>query len=257
MNKSERLTILSAEENLVFYGLPDFDDEQRVRYFTFDENELDLIFRCKEFHAQVYCAIQIGYFKAKNMFFKFQLNRIPKEDVHFLLNQYFNNKQLASFNITKNAYYFQQKEICRLFGYTLWANPDLAIVAEQSNKIVRKDATPKFILNELFAFLKKQKIVRPGYTTLQTIVSKTLVNEKNRIKKCLDIHLKDEYKKQFQDLIKSDSTLIELASLKQDAKNFKFTQMDLEIKKHTLLKSFYNIAQNIILQLGISEQNIT
>jgi TnpA family transposase len=235
LNKYEGLTILSDEEKLVFYELPDFDDEQRVRYFIFDENELDLIFRCKEFHAQVYCAVQIGYFKAKNMFFKFQLNSIPKEDVHFLLNQYFNNKQLSSFNITKNAYYFQQKEICRIFGYTLWANPDLTIVAEQSNKIVRKDATPKFILNELFAFLKKQKIVRPGYTTLQTIVSKTLVNEKNRIKKCLDMHLKDEYKKQFQELIK----------------------MDLEIKKHTILKSFYNIAQNIIFQLGISEQNIT
>ncbi len=67
----KRLTILSDEEKFAFYGLPDFDDEQRTRYFTFDENELDLIFRCKEFHAQVYCAIQIGYFKAKNMFFKF------------------------------------------------------------------------------------------------------------------------------------------------------------------------------------------
>ncbi|CAO5675971.1 MAG: Tn3 family transposase ISPsy30 [Holosporales bacterium] len=240
MNKSKRLTILSDEEKFVFYGLPDFDDEQRALYFTFDENELDLIFRCKEFHAQVYCAIQIGYFKAKNMFFKFQLNSIPKEDVHFLLNQYFNNKQLASFNITKNAYYFQQKEICRLFGYSLWTNLHITPLKDEADKIVIYDATPKFILNELFHFLKGQKIVRPGYTTLQTVVSETLVTEKNRIKKCLDTHLKDEDKKQFQELIQSDSTLIELASMKQDAKNFKFTQMDLEIKKHTILKSFYD-----------------
>lgn len=108
MNKSERLTILSDEEKFIFYGIPDFDDEQRARYFSFDENELDLIFRCKEFHAQVYCAIQIGYFKSKNMFFKFQLNNISKDDVHFLLNRYFDGRKLCNFSLTKNEYYFHQ-----------------------------------------------------------------------------------------------------------------------------------------------------
>ncbi len=60
VTKSERLTIRSELEEVAFYGLPDFDDEQRSIYFTFTDEEIDLIGRCREFHAQVYCVIQIG-----------------------------------------------------------------------------------------------------------------------------------------------------------------------------------------------------
>ncbi len=105
--KDKRLTILSELEEFAFYGLPDFDYEQRTTYFTFTQEEIDLICRCREFHAQVYCAIQIGYFKAKHMFFHFKLNKIPKEDVEFILTRYFENKNLTEFSVTKNEYYFQ------------------------------------------------------------------------------------------------------------------------------------------------------
>jgi hypothetical protein len=42
MTKSERLTILSELEEFAFYGLPDFDDEQRTTYFTFNQEEINL-----------------------------------------------------------------------------------------------------------------------------------------------------------------------------------------------------------------------
>lgn len=119
MSQGENLSILSPDEKFVYYGLPDFNDEQRSTYFTFTENECDLIFRCKEEHAQVYCALSIGYFKAKNIFFKFSLNSVPKEDVTFLLDRYFENKILQNTPLTKNEYYFQQNSICKLYGYSL------------------------------------------------------------------------------------------------------------------------------------------
>ena len=126
--RDKRLTILSEIEEFAFYGLPDFDDEQRLKYFTFTTEEIDLICRCREFHAQVYCAIQIGYFKAKNMFFKFSLTRIPKEDVHFILTRYFEDKELSEFNVTKHEYRFQQNEILNLFDYALWTKEILPLV---------------------------------------------------------------------------------------------------------------------------------
>lgn len=183
--KDKRLTILSEIEEFAFYGLPDFDDEQRATYFTFTQEEIDLICRCREFRAQVYCAIQIGYFKAKHIFFKFSLNRIPKEDIHFILTRYFENKELSEFNVTKHEYRFQQSEILKLFGYALWTKSNLPLVKKHAEDIAKRDATPKFILQELFHCLKEQKIVRPGYTTLQTVVSEALVSERLRIKKCL------------------------------------------------------------------------
>lgn len=256
MTKSERLTILSELEEFAFYGLPDFDDEQRTTYFMFNQEEINLICRCREFHAQVYCAIQIGYFKAKHMFFQFSLNRIPKEDIHFILTRYFENKELPIFTVTKNEYRFQQNEILKLFGYRLWKTQNQPFVKKYAEETAKRDATPKFILQELFHFLKEQKIVRPGYTTLQTVVREALASERLRIKICLQTYLTDAYKISLQALIQNDSTLVELAALKQDAKNFRFMQMGLEIKKNKTLRLIYAISNMIIPHLALSQQNI-
>ncbi len=83
-----------------------------------------------------------------------------------------------------------------------------------------REATPKFVLQELFHFLKAHKIIRPGYTTLQKIVNEAITSERLRIKNCLQTQLTETHKQSLQELIKSNSTLIELSALKQDAKNF-------------------------------------
>ena len=61
--KSERLSVLSEAEHEALYGLPDFDDAQRLEYFALTEPELALVSSRPGLHAQVYCILQIGYFK--------------------------------------------------------------------------------------------------------------------------------------------------------------------------------------------------
>jgi hypothetical protein len=41
-NKSERLAVLSNAEEFALYGLPDFDDVQRLDYLSLSEPELAL-----------------------------------------------------------------------------------------------------------------------------------------------------------------------------------------------------------------------
>ena len=62
--KSKRLTVLSDAEQFALYGLPDFDDGQQLEYLSLSEAELALASSRPGLHAQVYCALQIGYFKA-------------------------------------------------------------------------------------------------------------------------------------------------------------------------------------------------
>ena len=79
--------------------------------------------------------------------------------------------------------------------------------------------------------LKEQKIVRPGYTTLQTVISEALSSERNRLGKLLDDMLDESTKATTRQLLLREDTLSGLAALKQDAKNFGFRQMVLERKK--------------------------
>jgi hypothetical protein len=63
--KSERLAILSEVEQCAQYGLPDLDYAQWREYLGLSETELALAVSRPGPHAQVYCLLQIGYFKRK------------------------------------------------------------------------------------------------------------------------------------------------------------------------------------------------
>jgi len=104
--KNKLLTILSEAEQYALYGLPDFDDAQRLEYLALTESELELAVSRPGFHAQVYCIIQIGFFKAKHAFFKFDWNDV-EEDLAFVLDRYFNGESFECRVITKHEYYTQ------------------------------------------------------------------------------------------------------------------------------------------------------
>jgi len=89
--KSERLTVLSEAEQYALYGLPDFDDAQRLDYLALTETELSLAVSRPGLHAQVYCVLQIGYFKAKHAFFRFDWSEV-EDDCAFVLSRYFNGE---------------------------------------------------------------------------------------------------------------------------------------------------------------------
>jgi hypothetical protein len=235
-SKNKRISMLSPLEEFAFYGFPDFNSEQRLTYFDFTEQEWDLVLKCPSLHTQVYCALQIGYFKAKNLFFNFSLEKIPQEDVLYILSQYFGNQTLHVFTVTKHEHYLQRAEISRLFGYKIWSTQFLEVLTNQAYQCVKIEISPNFIAKELLGFLQNKKIIRPGYTTLQKIISYVLSEERQRLKLCLQTHLTESDQQGLKQLLVGDNTLSELASLKKDAANFSFSIMQTELKKHAILK---------------------
>jgi hypothetical protein len=56
--KKKLLTVLSEAEQYALYGLPDFDDAQRLEYLALTETELALAASRPALYAQVYGAIK-------------------------------------------------------------------------------------------------------------------------------------------------------------------------------------------------------
>jgi hypothetical protein len=228
--KSERLTVLSEAEQFALYGLPDFDDGQRRQFFSFTEEERSLVFNRQGIHAQVHCALQLGYFKAKHAFFGFSWEE-TEEDRIFLVRRYFNDQVLAPQTITKYEQYTQRSIIAALFGYRLWSTEFLPQLAHRAALAVRRDVTPGFLVVELTTYLHEQKIVRPGHTTVQTLVSEALSAERQRLATLLNELLDESAKHALGQLLVREDTLSGLAVLKQDAKHFGYRQMILERQK--------------------------
>ncbi|WP_372827981.1 DUF4158 domain-containing protein [Polaromonas sp.] len=255
-DNNERLTILSDAEKTALYGIPHFDDFQRIEFFALTETELALALGRKSLLAQVYCLLQIGYFKAKQAFFQFSLNEIASEDVEFILQRYFPGQTLAKAALHTSEYYVQRNKIAQLFGYRMYCTSDLPTLQEKAKLLARTDVTATFLLAELMVFLIGQRIVRPGYSTLQTIIRDALSAERERLEQLVEAAMTDEARQTLELLLAHENTLTELAALKQDAKSFRYRQMGVERQKRLTLKPLYAIAKKLLPGLAVSQRNI-
>ncbi|KPX62020.1 Transposase [Pseudomonas amygdali pv. photiniae] len=75
IHKNKLISVLSDAEQEALYGLPDFDDGQRLEFLSLSETELAFAGNRPSLPAQVYCFLQIGYFKAKHAFFRFDWDK--------------------------------------------------------------------------------------------------------------------------------------------------------------------------------------
>lgn len=196
------------------------------------ETELELAASRPGLHSQVYCILQIGYFKAKHSFFRFDWNEV-EDDCTFVLSRYFNGNASERKPITNHEHYTQRGRIAELFGYRLWTSDFLPQLALQGSSIVQHHVSPGFIAAELLLWLNEYKIIRPGYTTLQELISETLSAERRRLGGLLAEIVDDDAKAKLDQLLVRDDTLSKLAAMKQDAKNFGWRQMALEREKRT------------------------
>lgn len=255
-DRSRRLTILSEAEKLALYGRPDFDDFQRAEFFAMTNVERSLALRRNGLEAQVYCLLQIGYFKAKQAFFRFSLKDVAPEDIAFLMQRYFPGRTLVAQRLSDNEHYAPRKEIAALFGYRLWSDGDLSVLLEKATLLARTDMTPAFLLTELMSFLIGRRIVRPGYTTLQIIIRDSLTAERQRLERRVDAALDEVARATLQKLLVREDTLSELAAVKQDAKHFRYRMMVMERQKRATLVPLYAIAKALLPNLDISQRNI-
>uniref|UniRef100_UPI001F01227C Tn3 family transposase n=1 Tax=Xenorhabdus sp. Sc-CR9 TaxID=2584468 RepID=UPI001F01227C len=253
--KSERLSILTEAEQEALYGLPDFDDAQRLQFLALTESELALASSRPSFHAQIYCILQIGYFKAKQAFFRFDWYEV-REDCTFVISRYFHDELFGEELITKHERYTQREQITQLFSYQSWSGKLLPQFAQHAAHVVRRDAAPGFVAAELVIWLNQNKIVRPGYTTLQDLVSQALSAERQRLENILADVLDETVITLLDQLLVRDDTLSQLAVLRQDAKDFGWRQMAREREKRTTLKPLYNIFRVLEPRLGISQQSL-
>jgi TnpA family transposase len=254
---NKRLTIFTKQEQFALYGLPDFSDEQRAEYLTLTKSELQLILSRPTTSAQIYCALQIGYFKTKDFFFDFSFEEIAVEDIQFITQNYFSEISVENLSsISKHEYYEQRSQISKLFDYKLWSQLYEPEIDTYLSQIIKRDVTISFVLDELLTYFRRNKIIRPGCSTLQKIISKNLKAERTRLGHIIMDQLDESLKKALDQILVRENSLSGLTILKQDAQNFNYTMLLDEIKKLKSIRSLYLCAKKIFPLLKISQKNL-
>jgi hypothetical protein len=253
---NKNLAVLSVAEQAAYYELPDFNEEQRYEFLTLSPHELELVMSRGSLVVRVYCCLQIAYFKAVNLFFNANWEDINPKDIKFIIDQYFEGNNLHKTKITKHEYYTQCNQIAILYDYKLWASTHIETIDKHVSKLIQHSTSHQYIALELLQYLHREKIVRPKYTTLQTIVINAVKNERSRVSQILANNLSEKDSQLILNLLNNDGTFSELAALRQDAKDFKPRMMQQECRKSTTMQSIYQIANRVLPQLSLSKANI-
>ncbi|MDP2558476.1 DUF4158 domain-containing protein, partial [Photobacterium damselae subsp. piscicida] len=77
-----RLNILTQSEIQDYFGFPRFTQEDREYYFNLTNSEVSLIEEKWLLSSKIYFVLQLGYFKAKRMFFRFDAEEVVNDTSH-------------------------------------------------------------------------------------------------------------------------------------------------------------------------------
>ena len=145
----------------------------------------------ESFHSiksRIYCILQLGYFKARSMFFVFTVQDV-EEDAVYIQEQYFPDVPFAVFEITKVTRLNQQRLILDLFNYRVCKIEERQQLATKAAQAALVCGKPIYVFRELIHYLSEQRIVMPGYSFMQDTVGQALTYEQNRLITLIRHHL--------------------------------------------------------------------
>lgn len=262
MKTKSRINLLSNIQLDQLYTRPNFTQQEIECFFALESNDYNYLRKYRTLKNKIYFIIQLGYFRAKQQLYDFNLEEISQE-VTYITNTYFNNADSIR-NLVGKPYReiikSQQNEILALYQYKRWSNNLFIDTSEHLVDLLKYYPKPDVATIELLKYFNQQKIIIPSYRTLQDIFSKALSQHELKLNRIL-LTIPDNIKSQLNKLIghenfHEDEIILLLNNLRYDQKNFKYTALKLEIQKVEKISPLYQFSKLFLPTLAISKNSI-
>jgi hypothetical protein len=253
----DRLKILEDQEIDELYGRPQFNHEERIHFFGLTPEERAVADGHYSLASRVLFILQVGYFKAKNLFFVFEFDDVQEDVRHVLQRHYpgFHDTKLTTPSL-KQIRHTQQRKILDLYGFQACNADERAALMEKAGQLVRISAKPIFLFRNLLQYLENRRIVVPGYSFLQDAVSQALADERARLTAILEGRLDSAILKALDALYVDRDGMYAVTPLKRDPKDFSLREMKREIARSQSLETLYRTAKTLLPELGISNDSV-
>ena len=151
----DRITILEDAEVEELYGRPRFTHDERVHYFALTPEERAVADGHYSLASRVLFILQAGYFKAKTLFFSFEIDEVA-DDVKHVLQQHYPQYHDAALKsaIVKQTHHAQQHKLLELYGYRACAGAERAALGAKADQVVRISAKPICVFQALVQYLE-------------------------------------------------------------------------------------------------------
>jgi TnpA family transposase len=254
--QEKRLKILASDEIKSIYGRPHFNYEERLEYFALSHSDLEILEGFRSLKSQVHFILQLGYFRAKYLFFIFTLDEV-EDDFQYIMEQYFDSRQIGGITvIDKQTRLKQQRLILELYGYRNCTKEERQELEQRARQSAMVYSKPIYVFRELINYLTKHKIILPGYSLMQKVVSRAINSEQSRLINITKNLLQASELEDFKKLLEDSTGLYEITQLKHEPKDFSLAEIRREIQRGEQLHPFYRIARRLLPELKISNESI-
>ena len=255
MPGGKRITLLSKDEYDYLYGIPELTNKDRIVLFDLSEADHIEINKLSSEAVQIDYILQLGYFRAKNYFFNFTFQKV-RQDVWFVINNYFPNVPFPKKQVLKKYHYDNQKRLLKRFQLQAFTSKAHVILHRQAKKLAKRHVYPRFVFDELLGFCRQSNLIRPAYSTMQSIVSVALQKERDRVLNKMSFYLNKRARLALDALLENDDSFYQITLLKKDPKDFSTREMRREVAKQQALLNVYEPTKAVIPKLNISAKNI-
>jgi TnpA family transposase len=255
---SKRLRILEPSEVEALYARPEFTPDERNLYFTLTPAERSALYNFRSLPSQLAFILQLGYFKAKRLFFPIIFTEVA-DDVTTILARHFPQTPRTDWSPpSKPTILKQHAIILELFQYRLCLVDERRRLTLRAREVAQLSSKPIYIFRELLQLLTEQRIVAPGYTVLQDIIGQAITFEEQRLAGILQATLTAEDTITLDQLLTNDTDgLYAVTLLKRDPADFSPTAMRQEVERITTLRPLAAIAERVLPHLAISQEGVT
>ncbi len=250
-----RLTILNEEDLDALYGRPRFTQEVRAEYFTLSASEKTALEQFHSFKSRLFFVLQLGYFKASHLFFVFDLRDV-EEDAKYLVKTFFPEFRDKDAAIAKGTRLKQQRLILELCHYRSCDRTIQKKLQSKAQQVATVCGKPIYVFRELMHNLAEQRIVAPGYSTMQDIVGAALTFEQRRLAGIAQIKVSPSARRALQRLLEDRRGLHEITMLKRDPRDFSNREIKREVQRKEEIQDLYRLSQELLPHLKISTENI-
>jgi hypothetical protein len=251
-----RLKILTVDEIDALYGRPTFTPDERMSYFALSQPEQEALQEFRTVKAQVMFIWQLGYFKAQHVFVPCDLAE-THEDLTYILAAYFPATPLEDRRpLNKRTRLKQHHLILALCNYRRCDAHARQQLTAKARHAVTVSAKPVYIFQELCHSLDEHRIVAPGYSFLQELVSTALTAEHHRVTTMVRRALTVADTEALEHLLEEGAGLYALTQLKREPKDFSAGAMKHERQRGEQLRDLYRLTQQVVPQLAISPESI-
>jgi len=251
-----RLSILSNKEIQNIYGLPELSHEERIKLFSLNALEKKELGHYRLLRAQIYFILQLGYFKAKKMFFTFSFDDVQNDLQFILRNNFPGIYNMKGSRLTHKPRSKQQRRILKLLNFKTCSKSDRKQLLEKAKYLATIYTKSVYIFKELFNDLENRRVVFPAYSFFQDIIGKALSDEAMRLEQIVQENVPLAIKEKLDRLLIAETSLYELTLLKKEPRDFSYSEITREVHKRESIKSLYEYSCEFLPQFSISNENI-